>query len=198
MTSTAATPSSAEAHNHLSFGSALPSSAETAATIGSDRMATHGPAHAGQRRTNGAKKALPVDRQELAAAFRFFDTDGKGYLTKDDLESKLHLFYKHVKPVELQYLMNKKQKISYQGTNYRAVLTFVGAAVLVCLHVCVCVHIIPDPASLCLSCWPDWLLRTVLCRFIRSTSSQRAVRCGPRGRGLSGLHETGRACSQAQ
>lgn len=43
---------------------------------------------------DGRAGALPIDEDELNAAFDFFDVDGKGKLTANDLRARLGAFYK--------------------------------------------------------------------------------------------------------
>ena len=45
---------------------------------------------------DGRAGALPIDEDELNAAFDFFDVDGKGKLTPNDLRARLGAFYKNL------------------------------------------------------------------------------------------------------
>ena len=66
----------------------------------------------GKRSAGRKKKGVPVRLDEVKAAFAFLDTGDKGYVTKHDLQEKLPLFYKNLKPKEYAYLMNKKSRIT--------------------------------------------------------------------------------------
>ena len=45
---------------------------------------------------DGRSGPLPIDDDELSAAFDFFDVEGKGKLTANDLRARLGAFYKNL------------------------------------------------------------------------------------------------------
>ena len=63
-----------------------------------------------------AKGGIYVNPQELKQAFEFFDSDGKGYLTMNDLKKRLGVFYQNLSLREYKFLMNNKVQQHIQGT----------------------------------------------------------------------------------
>lgn len=55
-----------------------------------------------------AKGGIYVNPQELKAAFEFFDVDGKGHITMNDLKKRLGVFYQSLSLREYKFLMNNK------------------------------------------------------------------------------------------
>lgn len=66
------------------------------------------------KKKKAAAVGVPVRFEEVKMAFEFLDEGRKGYLTKADLQAKLPLFYKSLKPKEYAYLMNKKSRMTVE------------------------------------------------------------------------------------
>eukprot|EP00462_Mataza_sp_D1_P000731 CAMPEP_0175095340 /NCGR_PEP_ID=MMETSP0086_2-20121207/4096_1 /TAXON_ID=136419 /ORGANISM="Unknown Unknown, Strain D1" /LENGTH=201 /DNA_ID=CAMNT_0016368567 /DNA_START=12 /DNA_END=617 /DNA_ORIENTATION=- len=61
-----------------------------------------------------AKGGIYVNQRELKQAFEFFDADGKGYITLQDLKKRLGVFYQNLSLREYKFLMNNKQELTEQ------------------------------------------------------------------------------------
>jgi Ca2+-binding EF-hand superfamily protein len=55
-----------------------------------------------------------VSEDELKAAFDFFDTNGSGKITLQNLKSRLGAFYKNMPIKEYKFLMNNQSELSLQ------------------------------------------------------------------------------------
>merc|ERR1719296_52754 len=59
-----------------------------------------------------AKGGIHVNPAELKQAFEFFDSDGKGFITINDLKKRLGVFYQNLSLREYKLLMNNKQELT--------------------------------------------------------------------------------------
>lgn len=61
-----------------------------------------------------SKGGIHVSPSELHQAFEFFDVDGKGFITIQDLKKRLGVFYQNLSLREYKFLMNNKQELTEQ------------------------------------------------------------------------------------
>jgi len=59
-----------------------------------------------------AKGGIQISEQEIEEAFRFFDGDGSGKLTIDDLTSRLSLLSENITAKEVQVMLNGKEGLT--------------------------------------------------------------------------------------
>jgi hypothetical protein len=61
------------------------------------------------------KGGVHVNPAELKQAFQFFDVEGNGYITVQDLKKRLGVFYQSFSIKEYKFLMNNKTELTEQG-----------------------------------------------------------------------------------
>jgi calmodulin len=59
-----------------------------------------------------AKGGVLISEAEIEAAFRFFDTEGKGSINMKDLKKRLQPFYKDMPAAEYKFLLGDAKSIS--------------------------------------------------------------------------------------
>mmetsp|Transcript_10566 Transcript_10566/g.12839 ORF Transcript_10566/g.12839 Transcript_10566/m.12839 type:complete len:166 (-) Transcript_10566:271-768(-) len=59
-----------------------------------------------------SKGGVLVTDAEIAAAFRFFDTDGSGHVSTANLRKRLGVFYKDMPAKDYRFLMNNKPDLT--------------------------------------------------------------------------------------
>lgn len=76
------------------------------------------PADSSSSSTGGVKRnakgGIHVAPSELHQAFEFFDVDGKGFITIQDLKKRLGVFYQNLSLREYKFLLNNKQELTEQ------------------------------------------------------------------------------------
>lgn len=55
-----------------------------------------------------------ITPDDFKAAWEFFDPEGRGSLSAEDVRERLSIFYRNVTPKEVKFLMNNQPQISKQ------------------------------------------------------------------------------------